>query len=102
MSEFSFAQKVEKKAHEFFEKRGHEHGHDWDDWFEAEKIVEAKISVVEKDCIRSESFYETSHRPLPLPSDIDARKINERLQGQGVILRLSVDQPPQIEGRNMW
>jgi hypothetical protein len=69
----SFARRVEKKAHEFYEKRGCGHGHDWEDWFEAEKAVEGKISTVEKDCIRSESFYKVSHRSPSLPSDIEAR-----------------------------
>ena len=35
--------KVPGKAYELYEKRGHEHGRDLDDWFEAEKIVEEKM-----------------------------------------------------------
>ena len=32
--------KVEKKAYELYEKRGRAQGSDWEDWFQAEKIVE--------------------------------------------------------------
>ncbi len=38
-----YARKVEKKAYELFEKRGCQSGHAWDDWFEAEKIVETEM-----------------------------------------------------------
>ncbi len=38
-----FAQRVEKKAYELYEKRGCQNGHDCDDWFEAEKIVETEM-----------------------------------------------------------
>ncbi len=38
-----YAQRVEKKAYELFEKRGCQNGYDWDDWFKAEKIVEAEM-----------------------------------------------------------
>ena len=38
-----YAQRVEKKAYELFEKRGCQGGHAWDDWFEAEKIVETEM-----------------------------------------------------------
>lgn len=38
-----YAQRVEKKAYELYEKRGCEGGHDWDDWLEAEKIVEQEM-----------------------------------------------------------
>jgi len=74
----SFVRKVEKKAYELCEKRGFECGHEWDDWFEAEKIVESEISTVDRDCIRSESLYEISHRSSPLPSYIDPQKINPK------------------------
>ncbi|GEM_PF-3380577 len=33
---------IEKKAYELYEERGGNHGKDWNDWFEAEKIVTAK------------------------------------------------------------
>ncbi len=38
----SFAEKEEKirkKAYELYEKRGCQPGHEWDDWFEAEKCI---------------------------------------------------------------
>lgn len=38
-----YAQRVEKKAYELYEKGGCQNGHDWEDWFEAEKIVEADM-----------------------------------------------------------
>lgn len=38
-----FGQRVEKKAYELYEGRGCQPGHDWDDWFAAEKIVEADM-----------------------------------------------------------
>lgn len=34
---------IEKKAYELFQKRGHTHGNDRDDWFEAEKKMKSKI-----------------------------------------------------------
>jgi hypothetical protein len=33
---------IGKKAYELFEKRGREHGHDLDDWLEAEKLVKTR------------------------------------------------------------
>ena len=72
----SFEQRVEKRAYELYEKRGFVYGHEWDDWFEAEKIVEAQINTVDRDCIRSESFFKTSHRSNPLPSYLDPQNVN--------------------------
>jgi hypothetical protein len=77
MSIQDFTQQVEKKAHEIYEKRGSGHGNDWDDWFEAEKLVEKHIDPIERDCIRSESLFEATHRALPFPSGVDASKINK-------------------------
>jgi len=34
-----FYAKVAKKAYELYEGRGGEHGHDMDDWLEAEQLV---------------------------------------------------------------
>ena len=34
-----FYQRVEKKAYELFENNGCQHGRDWADWFEAERII---------------------------------------------------------------
>ncbi|MGB7291607.1 MAG: DUF2934 domain-containing protein [Thermodesulfobacteriota bacterium] len=33
---------IGRKAYELFEKRGREHGHDVDDWLEAEKFVKTR------------------------------------------------------------
>ena len=33
---------IGKKAYELYEKRGREHGHDVDDWLEAEKFVKTR------------------------------------------------------------
>jgi hypothetical protein len=72
----NFTQRVERQAYELYLKRGSESGHEWDDWFEAERQVESEMSTVDRDCIRSESFYKSTHRSNPLPSDIDVQKIN--------------------------
>ena len=71
----NFEQLIEKKAYELYIKRGFKMGHDWADWFEAEKSVEEEISNIDKDCIRSESFYITSHQSSACPSDIDTKEI---------------------------
>jgi len=34
---------IEKKAYEFYESRGYQHGRDQDDWIEAEKAVVAEL-----------------------------------------------------------
>ncbi|HLF17749.1 MAG TPA: DUF2934 domain-containing protein [Candidatus Omnitrophota bacterium] len=38
-----YAELVEKKAYELYEKRGGENGNDWDDWFKAERLVEEEM-----------------------------------------------------------
>ena len=38
-----FAQRVEKKAYELYEKRGCQDGYNCDDWLEAERIVEQEM-----------------------------------------------------------
>lgn len=35
-------EEIQKKAYEFYQKRGCADGHDWEDWLEAEKIVKDK------------------------------------------------------------
>jgi hypothetical protein len=32
-------ERIAAKAYELYEKRGYVHGHDWEDWFEAERLV---------------------------------------------------------------
>ena len=39
----TYAQMVEKKAYELYEKRGCINGYDREDWFEAEKCVEEEL-----------------------------------------------------------
>lgn len=39
----TFISRVEEKAYELYEKRGRQDGQDWNDWFEAEKIVEEEM-----------------------------------------------------------
>ncbi len=34
-------QMIQEKAYEIFERRGRVHGHDWEDWFAAEREVSA-------------------------------------------------------------
>ncbi|MDP8299110.1 MAG: DUF2934 domain-containing protein [Candidatus Tantalella remota] len=36
---------IEKKAYEFYQERGYNHGEDQNDWLEAEKIVLKKAKV---------------------------------------------------------
>ena len=38
-----YARAVEKKAYELDEKRGGQDGYDWDDWLEAERLVEKEF-----------------------------------------------------------
>jgi len=40
---YTYIQMVEKKAYELYEKRNCQHGRDQEDWFEAEKNVEAEM-----------------------------------------------------------
>ena len=39
----SFADRVEKKAYELYQRRGYRSGQDWQDWFDAEKLVEDEL-----------------------------------------------------------
>jgi HSP20 family molecular chaperone IbpA len=36
---------IARRAYELFEKRGGEHGHDWEDWFRAESEILRPVSV---------------------------------------------------------
>jgi HSP20 family molecular chaperone IbpA len=36
---------IARRAHELFEARGYEHGHDWEDWFQAESEVLRPVSI---------------------------------------------------------
>ena len=37
--DFDYIEKVRNKAYEFYERRGCQHGHELEDWLEAEKRV---------------------------------------------------------------
>ena len=39
-------QLIQKKAYEIFEYRSYQHGHDVDDWLEAERIISAELDLV--------------------------------------------------------
>jgi hypothetical protein len=65
-----FEKRVEMRAYELYLGKGSRDGQDWNDWFEAQQQIEAGIDSIDKDCIRSESFYKTSHRSDPAPSGI--------------------------------
>ena len=43
MQQVEFA--IARRAYELFEARGHEHGHDWEDWFRAESELLRPVSV---------------------------------------------------------
>jgi len=36
---------IARRAHELFETRGREHGHDWEDWFQAETELLRPVSI---------------------------------------------------------
>lgn len=33
---------IEKRAHELYEQSGRQEGHDWENWFEAERMVQER------------------------------------------------------------
>ena len=39
-------QLVEKKAYGLFEERGYVHGHDLDDWLQAEQTIKAELNLI--------------------------------------------------------
>lgn len=39
------ARRIEKRAHQLFEGRGHEHGHDLEDWLQAEHEINSESAV---------------------------------------------------------
>ncbi len=45
----NFYDEVAKVAYDLFEKRGKVHGHDMEDWFNAEMIVKKRLEK-ERDC----------------------------------------------------
>lgn len=43
MDEEVLRQRIAEKAYELYQKRGQSHGHDLDDWLEAERLVLSEI-----------------------------------------------------------
>ena len=43
MSDEALRQRIAEKAYELYEKRGQSHGHDLNDWLEAERLVLSEI-----------------------------------------------------------
>lgn len=41
-------QRIAKKAYELYLERGKVHGHDVDDWLEAERIIAAELNLIRK------------------------------------------------------
>ena len=39
-------QLIEKKAYGLFEQRGYVHGHDLDDWLQAEQTIKAELNLI--------------------------------------------------------
>ena len=39
-------QLIEKKAYEIFEQRGYVHGHDLDDWLQAEQMIKTELNLI--------------------------------------------------------
>jgi hypothetical protein len=40
---------VARRAYELYEHRGGEHGHDWDDWFQAEREINGAPVAIERN-----------------------------------------------------
>ena len=45
MGDATSALAIARRAFELFEKRGREHGHDWEDWFRAESEFLCPVSI---------------------------------------------------------
>ena len=43
---------VERRAYELYEQRGGEHGHDWDDWLQAEREIRAAEAASRRSRLR--------------------------------------------------
>lgn len=42
-AEHAIHQRIAEKAHELYERRGQAHGHDLDDWLEAERLISKEM-----------------------------------------------------------
>jgi len=43
----TYVNELNRRAYEIFQQKGSSHGHDWDDWFQAEKEVKKKYGIKE-------------------------------------------------------
>jgi hypothetical protein len=60
---------VERRAFELYEQRGGEHGHDWDDWLEAEREIRGAEAQSDSEPARSTP----SRRRLDRSPEVSAR-----------------------------
>jgi hypothetical protein len=43
----TYINELNRRAYEIYQQKGSTHGHDWDDWFQAEKEVKRKYGIKE-------------------------------------------------------
>lgn len=48
---------IARRAFELFEKRNREHGHDWEDWFQAESELLRPVSIVSHESVEQLSVH---------------------------------------------
>jgi hypothetical protein len=53
---------VARRAYELYEHRGGEHGHDWDDWFQAEREINGVTSRAIQRSASGRKSASNSHR----------------------------------------
>lgn len=41
----TYINELNRRAYEIFQQKGSTHGHDWDDWFQAEKDIKKKYGI---------------------------------------------------------
>ncbi|UCE66252.1 MAG: DUF2934 domain-containing protein [Candidatus Zixiibacteriota bacterium] len=41
----TYINELNRRAYEIFQQKGSSHGHDWDDWFQAEKDIKRKYGI---------------------------------------------------------
>lgn len=59
-------EQIARKSYEFYERRGWVHGHDTEDWLEAERVVLAEINIETKTKTKSVARPKTSSREKTL------------------------------------
>ena len=65
--------RIARRAYQRFEERGREHGHDQEDWFEAEKEVQGRERESERGADNRDR----------IAGDVDARRLEESARGLG-------------------